>query len=193
MDPMTQSALITGAAGVLGGIQSISGSKDMAKNQRRFITKQMQNAHQWEVADLRAAGLNPILSAGGGGARGGTMASPTIPDIISPAMNSALATRRLKQELRNMSAVENKDDSQAALNVTQGQQSKMQQKIMAETQKLVQAQLKGQNIDNEQQSEILKGLKLEGDIDETKVGEWGRILRRILPFYNAAKPTPGRR
>lgn len=27
----------------------------------------MQNAHQWEVADLQAAGLNPALSAGGGG------------------------------------------------------------------------------------------------------------------------------
>lgn len=31
----------------------------------------MQNAHQWEVADLQAAGLNPALSAGGPGASTG--------------------------------------------------------------------------------------------------------------------------
>lgn len=31
----------------------------------------MQNAHQWEVADLQAAGLNPALSAGGTGASTG--------------------------------------------------------------------------------------------------------------------------
>jgi len=31
----------------------------------------MQNAHQWEVADLKAAGLNPALSAGGNGANTG--------------------------------------------------------------------------------------------------------------------------
>ena len=31
----------------------------------------MQNAHQWEVADLQAAGLNPALSAGGAGASTG--------------------------------------------------------------------------------------------------------------------------
>lgn len=31
----------------------------------------MQNAHQWEIADLKAAGLNPALSAGGNGASTG--------------------------------------------------------------------------------------------------------------------------
>lgn len=38
----------------------------------------LQNQHQWEVADLRKAGLNPILSvnAGAGGASGGNAAFP---------------------------------------------------------------------------------------------------------------------
>lgn len=113
MDPIITGALIQGGASLLGGMMGASGSKDMAKNQRRFITKQMQNAHQWEVEDLRKAGLNPILSAGGPGARGGTMASPTMPDVITPAVASAMAAKRLNQELKNMKAVENKDKNLA--------------------------------------------------------------------------------
>jgi len=116
MEPSTTAALIAGGAELLGGAMGISGSKDMAKNQRRFITKQMQNAHQWEVQDLRAAGLNPILSAGGPGARGGTMASPQIGNIVGPAVSSAMAAKRLSQELKNMKSQEYANRTQGALN-----------------------------------------------------------------------------
>lgn len=36
-----------------------------AQKQRDFEVDFFQHRHQWEVGDLRAAGLNPILSAGG--------------------------------------------------------------------------------------------------------------------------------
>lgn len=93
-------ALLAGGGALIGGALGQSSSKDMAKNQRRFITKQMQNAHQWEVEDLRKAGLNPILSAGGPGARGGTMASPQMNDIVGPAISSAMAAKQANTLLR---------------------------------------------------------------------------------------------
>lgn len=66
---------IAGAA--LGGFGASSANKAASKAQKReqaFIREQMNNRHQWEVDDLKAAGLNPMLSAGAAPSMGG---SPT--------------------------------------------------------------------------------------------------------------------
>lgn len=71
-------------------------------NAQQFTLSQMQNAHQWEVADLRAAGLNPALSATGGASLGGSpiAATPASHSISSPALD-LMSIANAYQDIQN--------------------------------------------------------------------------------------------
>ena len=83
---------------IIAGAASSAFGNYQANKQMRFQERMSSTAHQRQVKDMRKAGLNPILSATGGkGAStpAGAMSS------VDPS-NSALSSRRLHQELKNM-------------------------------------------------------------------------------------------
>ena len=92
---------LTAAAPIIGGALSGLFGRSSAKKSISFQREMAKNAHQYEVADLRAAGLNPILSGtGGSGARASGGAMPATPDFAS----SAISSMRLKSEIDLLNA-----------------------------------------------------------------------------------------
>ncbi len=105
--------LIPAIAGVVGGLVGNRSSAKEAALDRDFQEGMSRTAHQREVTDLRAAGLNPILSGvGGRGASTPGGATAQQRDPIGGAVTSALAGRRQNQELKNMRAAEKLTNAQ---------------------------------------------------------------------------------
>jgi len=104
MGPLLAAALpglIAGGASIIGGVLGNRASAKQAAMNREFQHYESSTAHQREVADLEAAGLNPMLSVRFGGPGASTPGGAVAPqhDVISPAVASAREAQLMKAEI----------------------------------------------------------------------------------------------
>lgn len=182
MEPTTTAALLGAVPSVVGSALSYFGAREAnrvnreeAQKVRDFQQINSNTAHQRQMADMRAAGLNPILSANLGGAStpSGTTGSGNINELsneLSGLSGNAMQAVRVREEIKNMRAQRANTDAQTANVPLQGEVARTQ----AESNRM--NSLKAQADAAYTKANTARTIQETGYIDSDKLRNWGIAL-----------------
>lgn len=96
--------VISGVGGFLGAQSANKANKQIAREQMAFQENMSNTAYQRATADMRAAGINPMLAAQNGGASSPPGASAQMQSELGPAVSSAVQAAQAVASIEQIQA-----------------------------------------------------------------------------------------
>ena len=112
--------MLSSAANVFSAAKANRTNKKIAQKQMDFQKEMSNTSYQRAMADMKSAGLNPILAYQQGGASQPSGAAIAAIDENSPnTSNSAVAATRLREELKNLQSTNRNIEANTQLSEAQ--------------------------------------------------------------------------
>lgn len=197
-------ALVTAGASLLGGIMRNKASAAAARDQMAFQQKMSNTAYQRQVADLKAAGINPMLVSRLGGASTPAGAMPQYENVGAAASSAFSAAQSSGAAAQQAQTAENLSEYQ--IKQVEALTDKVREeiknipfegeRIRAATYQLMQhvVLMKEQEETQIAQQAVLgatfeklmaEGSILRADVEAIEATNgWGRIAKELGPAWN---------
>lgn len=169
------SPLLAIGGNLLGGVLTNQSNKSIASANNALSVDLANTAHQREVKDLLAAGLNPMLSARSGGSATPPLQSAVMQNPAPAAVSSGLQAQMNKAQIENIEAQNAKIHSDIGVNTA------VIGKTIADT------------ATSAAQARNLGQMTEKARVDTTKSrGDFNYMLRSILDNVDAYMKKPPR-